>query len=243
MTSSTRLDDRPAVRFSSETDWAPYDFCVDGEPTGFGVEVARELGRIAGFEPVFVTDDWSALLDKLERREIDVVHSVGTTPTRSAYAVLSREYHVGGVAFLTRRGHPPIRDAHDLADRVLATVGGWDTVGFLRARYPEIDLLCVPSSEAAVRAVAEGRADAAADHADALRYHRDRVDPGLVINGRFDTYNAQHGASWRMLVRSDRPELLGTINAAIAAVPESTWHALRTAWFGQSTRDSGGDHP
>ena len=58
------ISDNPVIRVHNETDWPPYNFNVDGEPSGFSIDYIRMIAEQAGLNIEFVTGpSWNEFLD------------------------------------------------------------------------------------------------------------------------------------------------------------------------------------
>lgn len=78
----------------------------DGSYTGYGVEYLNEISKYTGFQYKYVFGEWTALLDMLEHKEIDLICSAQRTPERAGIFDFS-DYPIGYTQGLlyTREGN------------------------------------------------------------------------------------------------------------------------------------------
>ncbi|WP_244072368.1 transporter substrate-binding domain-containing protein [Nitrosomonas sp. PY1] len=76
---------------------------------GFEIELAKQLAKDLGVQPVFVTLEWSQLIDALEAKQIDIIISgMAITPERALRANFSNAYASAGfdvAASLSKTAH------------------------------------------------------------------------------------------------------------------------------------------
>jgi len=73
------LNAHPVILVSNETDYAPFDYVENGQPTGFSIDYLRLLAYRMGIRLEFVQDTWGNLLEKCKRREIDLLLTMNHT--------------------------------------------------------------------------------------------------------------------------------------------------------------------
>lgn len=158
-------------------DRPPYAFTTErGGITGEGPEVARAVLESLGVESVTAhMVDVDGLLPALNRDRFDMV-CVGmfVTPKRCARAAFSIPDYVARQAFLVPEGNPKkVTRYEDVAARDLTLAvpkGGVERGYALRSGVPETNLQVLPTLDALLRAVVEGRAYCAAHSDIAVNY-------------------------------------------------------------------------
>ena len=104
------LTAHPIIRVSSEPDYAPFDYQINGQPTGYSIDYIRLVARHLNIRLEFIKDTWGNLLEKAKKREIDLLHSIFKTPAeRESYLNFTKPYKQTLDAIVTPRdttGHP-----------------------------------------------------------------------------------------------------------------------------------------
>ena len=135
----------------------PYESILpDGEITGIHPEMLVALAHTFGIRlrPV-VLPDFSSLLQAARRREVDIVMTLGVTAARMEYLA----YTLGATplpgALFTRPGA-----AVELGGARVAIERDFQANDWVRRQHPQATIVTTETTIEALRAVAEGRADA-----------------------------------------------------------------------------------
>ncbi len=146
----------------SLTDWPPFEFINDaGEQEGISIEVTKLVASRVGLTPVFVSDKWSVLSEKLKSGELDLAPSVAKNKERETYWLFTEPYIFLQDAVFTRQYfEKEVKDLNDLEGMTIAVEKGYYQHSHLSEHYPKIKLHVVPSTLEALQAVNRGEADA-----------------------------------------------------------------------------------
>jgi PAS domain S-box-containing protein len=207
----------PVWRVSADPAWRPYSFRgPDGHMAGLDVEFSQLLAGRTGARIEWVdVPSWSEAVRRFRAGEIDLLMGTAQTPERAAEMLFTRPYAASPVAVITRLDAPFLVTLRELAGQTVAAPAGHVTTDYLRRLSLDVRLEVLPDLDQAVRAVAEGRADAtvaglipSATAIGSLGLENLKV-AGLV-DARFDLCVA---------VRRDWPEARDLLDQAIAADP------------------------
>jgi len=85
----------PVIRVHNEMDWPPYNFNVDGEPSGFSIDYMRLLAEQAGLEVEFISGPtWNEFLDMMRAGDLDVMLNIVDTPARREFLLYTDPYAI-----------------------------------------------------------------------------------------------------------------------------------------------------
>nr|WP_246423012.1 transporter substrate-binding domain-containing protein [Roseospira visakhapatnamensis] len=226
------IDERPVIRVGFMPNYAPFSFLRDGQPHGFAVDLARELGDRTGLviDPVF--DVWPRLLDGLRAGDLDVVANMSFTEARADFTLFSRPYHQVPNAVFVRAGLGRFDGPDDLAGR---------RIGIPRDVFYQDALIDLVGTEAVtmftrvedmMRAVSAGEVDmviASLPQGSALIR---RLGLGNVeIGGEF-LMDGIEAEDLRFGITPTLPFLRGILDRAMASIPSARWMELETRWLG-----------
>ncbi|MWV12011.1 response regulator [Pseudomonas sp. R-28-1W-6] len=222
--------EHPRIRVGIErAGWAPFDVLdKQGRHTGLSGDYLELLGQRLGlrFEPVLL-DDWDAALKALRAGRVDLLPSVAKTPERSAYLAFSEPYLTSSSLIFTR-AEVAVQRIDDLAGRRVAIERGYVLQQALRQRVADVRLLEVADSEAALRAVSSGRADAyVGDMIVASYLIRELNLTNLELRGETGLSTSE----LRFAVRPDWPQLVGLLDQALAQVSQAEREAIKERWL------------
>jgi two-component system sensor histidine kinase EvgS len=149
-------------------------------------------------------------------------------PSLQDIVLFSEPYFVGSTIILATEAEPIIFDARKLNSKVVAIKGGGAYERLLRDRFPEIRLLPLESPEAALQAVADGRAAAAVgvDTAMLPLLHRKYLDT-LHISGAIGDLPA----TVSMGVRKELPELASIVEKSLESLTARQTDNMVEKWL------------
>ncbi|SDB84760.1 ATP-binding protein [Paraburkholderia lycopersici] len=209
--------------------WAPLEVFDGATLTGFSADYLRLLAG-AGVElQPRVFPDMPALLAAACAGDIDVVMSLARTPSRERCFAFTVPYLTGTTAFVTRAGYEPLATQPSrLAHATFAVERGYALESALRARFPSARIDTFPSTDAALRAVAQGAADVYAGFAPVTRYQ-------MTLAGFRDLRVAfeERGRmrELRYAVPVSKPELRDRLDLLLAGVRPAAAAAVRARWL------------
>jgi two-component system sensor histidine kinase EvgS len=202
----------------------PYETLDDnGEVGGIHPEMLHYLARAFGLRvrPVLVPG-WSAALEAMQRREADLIMSIGYTVERARYLEFTLGVTPLPGALFSRTGGAAAAAASaaaatgpDLGRARFALERNFLANDYVRRQFPAASILTVETTGDALRAVAQGRADhylgsllAAIDWLE-----REPV-PGIEIT-RLHDYGGGH---YHFAVRKDWAPLAEVLNKGISTL-------------------------
>lgn len=230
-----RIQEQGILRVGMEANWVPFEY-VDGvgELSGFDVELALALGERLGLTVQFYpTLSFDGFYDALTAGQVDaVISAVVVDMGRTADFAYTAPYFDAGQVLVVDFDRAGITQMGDLDGRVLAVELGSNGDAVARRwtrRLSDLSLLHTDSADAALDAVADGRADAAlTDRATALMALKARGDGSLRISGPPVT-----GEQYAVVMLKGSDQLLGAINTALADLREDgTLAELERKWLG-----------
>ena len=150
------------LRRGADPGWPPFEYrdgrgAYAGMCQDYSELVAARLGVtievVAGL-------DWETILERMRRRELDVISCLVKTPERSAYLAFSKPYTTIPAVIYTRDDSPYVGSLRDLAGRRVMTIRGYAITEFLRQEYPGLELVI---ADLMMTGLALGAAAASAD--------------------------------------------------------------------------------
>jgi len=226
------LKEHPVIRVGTEPDYPPFDFHVEGQPTGFSIGYVEMLAEKLGISVEYVTGEWSELLQKAKDRNLDVLHSIFNQPKeRRTYLDFTKPYKTIPNAIFVRSDTDDIRTMEDLASRVVAVVDETSTTAFISAKYPAVIKVRNSNYEDALRAVAFGRAEAFVGELPVASFviRQNALSNLKIVAEVNDTSVA--GQDFRIGVRKDWGELVPILEKAMDSVTAEEVAHLENLWL------------
>ncbi len=230
----TWLTAHPVLRVALDGSRAPIDVrSEDGTYHGLSVDCLKRMEGLLGVTFTFVdTPTWSDAIRRARAREIDVLAGVTETAQYAEDFIFTQPYaSFPEVILANTRNLGYFRTLDDLSGEEqqglpVAVVRDYPEAEFLRRERPQIPLLLVPTTAAALEALVSGRAKALIGCLPTSVYWLQASgELGVRVVGQTPfVYRASLAA------RSDWPELASILDKGLAAIPADERERLRARW-------------
>lgn len=204
----------PVVRYTTERGWPPVVEIRDGQPVGLLAAYMQHFSASTGVRFEYVpSSNWTEAMALLESGKIDMIPGVTRFHLRafSEPPLLSRTFLSGSMIIIGRADEGVAFSMSDLAGKRVAMQMREMAIVPTEYLY-KIKIVPTTSVEETLKAVAEGRADYLVGmEAIHPAFVRSRYIGKLGMAGTVDVPPLEA----RIVVRKDKPELLGIMNWAI----------------------------
>jgi diguanylate cyclase (GGDEF)-like protein len=161
----------PVIVVGAEYDWPPYDFVENGEYTGAGKDYLLALERYTGLTFDIRTGfSWEELLAGMKAKQFDMQPLAFWEKQRTSYMNFTEPYLVIRQYFFVHNDAQGFEVITDLYGKTVAIPKGYAQVNILKEKHPEIHILEVTDSLAAIDAVVTRRADALVENTAMISY-------------------------------------------------------------------------
>lgn len=233
-TEANRVSQLPEVQVATDSTWPPMEYINrDRVLVGFDIDLLREIGRRAGFRPVFETVAWDGIFAGLAARQYDMIaSSVTLLEERRRVMRFSRPYF-RAAQYLVVPDHPETRGVSDLESLTGGTVGAQiaTTGSRLIAETPGVALRSYDDLGLAVEDLANGRLEGIVADVAIVQFYvlaNDRYGSLLRVATR--PYAVE---DYAFAVRLDREGLQRAVNRGLEEVAaDGTLRQIHEYWFG-----------
>ncbi|WP_047960258.1 transporter substrate-binding domain-containing protein [Desulfovibrio sp. TomC] len=230
------LGRKKALAYCVDPDWAPIErIDENGRHVGISADFLTLMSERLGVPMVLVpTSSWSQSLAAVRSRRCDFLATAGETKERRGYLRFSSPYLRFPMVVATRAKTPFIDDPAGLAGKTLGVVNGYASLDILRAKYPDMHLMEVPSVSEGLRLVADGKLYGYIDTVPAISQAiaKDHFSD-LKIAGRLEAQLDLSIAS-----RDDEPELASLFQKAVNAISKEESDAIIKKWVAVTFEES-----
>lgn len=150
------------IRFLTETDYPPFNYTgPDGLPTGFNVELAREICNEIKVQCTIQMRRFDTLVDALNKREGDaIIASLAQSPQMHKLVDFSNPYYRTPARFVALRTSPlKAISAHTLEGKKVAVVAGTAHEAYLKNLFTEVEVKPYKTAAEARAALKKGEVD------------------------------------------------------------------------------------
>lgn len=96
----------------------------NGNPTGFDIDLIRNVAEIRGYKIVFLPMHWEETMDQLQQGKVDVVLGMQYTSARDAVFDFSESYFTMSEVLIVPKTDKSISNLHDLKEKVVSLQKG-----------------------------------------------------------------------------------------------------------------------
>jgi PAS domain S-box-containing protein len=230
------LKENPVWKVANETDWPPFDFAVNGNPTGYSIDLIKLVAKNVGAELEFINGfSWAQLMEKFKAGEIDVFPVVLQTEERLKFISFTKSYGSNPSVLVTHTDNSDIKSIANLKGRTVAVIKGSATDGIIEKRHPEIERMFVENISEGLQAVSAGQADALIGNFGVLAYvMEENFIPNIKIIGDAGLKKPEEVKLF-MGVAKSREVFRNIIQKGLDDISADQKKVIRERWLGAST--------
>jgi signal transduction histidine kinase/DNA-binding response OmpR family regulator/ABC-type nitrate/sulfonate/bicarbonate transport system substrate-binding protein len=233
------LNAHQMIDIGCELHWAPINFVDNnGQCSGVTTDYLHLLEQKLGITFQRNTHaSWSTLLKRLENKQSDLLANAVKTPPRTEYLNFTDPYFISPYAIaVNRQTSSSVSSLNDLTGKTVAVVDNFYITEKLKKEFPEIHLLPVDSTLAALRAIAEEKAYAYVGNRTVMSYLLAQQQLPQVTITALDPIDPLFH---RFAVRKDWPQLVPILNKAIDSISPQEHRKILNHWIGTKSMQSG----
>lgn len=226
------LADKQKITMCVDPDWMPYEAIDDRDQhIGMAADFIKELELILEIPiELYPTLSWAESMTAVEMRRCDILSLANETADRKLFLNFTRPYITSAVVIVAREEVVFVDGLSALRGKTLGLVKGYSYETWVRANYPDIDVVYVNSAEDALKKVSNGQVDAMIDPVFVVYQLIQELGlSNLKIVGQTELKNRLSIA-----VRSDEPLLLDAFQSGLDAISLERkneilqrWHTVR----------------
>ena len=226
------IEENPIIRTTNEMDWAPIDFVRDGKPVGFAVDYMNLIAQKTGLEIEYVNGySWTELLDMLQRRELDVAHSITYAQHYEEFLTFMDPYIGTPRVFYGRVGSERINSLDDLNGKRIGVDKAWAEAIFLAEEYPNLDFTYYTTNKEGLLAVSTGEIDLFTMKMPIGNYIIARnLLPNVEILGTDNLSTSTEANFVSIASRNDQPILNSILQKGAEAVTSEEFYEISNKW-------------
>jgi ABC-type amino acid transport substrate-binding protein len=223
------LDNHKVIKVYNETDWAPYNFNLNGKPQGYSVDFIKLLASKLGLKIEFIdTISWNDALQDLQNAQIDVVTNIAKTkPRMERFNYTDNWYLKIQNGFISLKNTTPYNSFEELNGKTVAVVKGYASHELIKEKYPNIKLYLTDNNTELIKAVAYGKADAANGTLGVLQY---LMSENFIANLQYSE-SQEPQRSLYLAIGKHNPILLSLLNKAQNSLSAYEISELKEKWL------------
>ena len=151
------LRTKKEIAMCVDPDWMPLEKIEKGQHVGMSADYFSLIEKKIGIPVVLVeTKNWTESIEYAKARKCDIFSLAMATPERLTYMDFTHPYLSIPLVLATKNDEIFIADLSSVKDEVLGVVKGYAFGELLRNKYPEMQIVDVPSVDEGLRLVNQG---------------------------------------------------------------------------------------
>lgn len=227
------LDEHPVIRLAPDPDFPPIEFIdAEGRYQGIAADYAALVERKLGIKLTIVRlDSWEQVLEKAQRREIDMFGAASKSPQRAKYMTFTRPHIQLPGVIIVREDIIGQLGLNDLQHHRVAVVSGYIWQDLLLNDFPDLHLRKVPDLKTGLKETSFATVDAlVANLATASWYIQREGITNLRVAGETGYFGR-----YAFATRKDWPILNGILEKALAAITPEEHQQIQQRWVSIDT--------
>ncbi len=211
-----------------DPDWMPLEKIENGQHVGMSADCFNLIEKKIGIPIVLIpTQNWSESIAYAKARKCDILSLAMATPERLIYMHFTDPYLSIPLVLATRNDQRFIADLTSVKDEILGVVKGYAFGELLRSKYPEMQIVDVPSVSDGLKLVSQS---GLYGFIGTLTTVSSKIQKGfsdeLKIVGKFDD-------RWELGVatRNDQPLLRQVFNKVITTIDKVDHQQILNRWI------------
>ncbi|GBC60288.1 hypothetical protein DENIS_1239 [Desulfonema ishimotonii] len=211
----------------------------DGAFKGMASDYVLTISKMAGLKIKVVSDlPWAEVLEKIRRKEIDVLTCAAKTPGREEYLIYTKPHLSFPLIIVSRKDAPFISGFQDLHRKRIALTRKVSTYEWLQQEKTDFTPIFVQSPLEALEKVSLGHADATIQNLAAATW---LIEKNGIANLKIAAPTSYGDYDLSIAVRRDWPELSGIFEKGLSALSPEQHNEIRQKWI--AVRYEHGIHP
>ena len=216
------------IRLGPDANFPPFEFFTEGgEYSGITADYMRLIEKRLdiSFE-IIRKDNWDAVVEGYENREIDLIGAMTKTHQREHHMMFTEPYVEVPSVIVARTSEKRTLNLYDLKGEEVLVGDGYASHQYLTEFYPYLRIRPVPNMEAGLQEVTSGKADFLVLHHATYSY----VANQLGISNLHIVGNTNHLVRLAIATRRDWPILNRILEKALATVSPEQRKAIYNSW-------------
>ncbi len=164
------LDQKPYITVSNLNNFQPFNFTQNGEAKGYSVDFVKHIGNMINKDIKFVNQSMGDLFKDFKNSKLDLVPHFAVMENRKDYAIYTNFDHITFMIGFAIRKDSDIDSMSKLKGKKIAIVESYFIEDHLKNNFPDIDIVTVPSTKEAMKALVNNEVSAVIDNMPTLNY-------------------------------------------------------------------------
>jgi ABC-type amino acid transport substrate-binding protein len=166
------------VRLAHDDPFPPFSVAKDGKSEGLVIDILQASLARVNTNVVFVPAHMDKIQDLMKTGEVDGLAFLGINPERQKLYDFSAPLVITGGALFVKSPSPSPSGLKEFEGRIVVSPLKGPLAGFIKKEFPKVNVMTVEDYPAALKAVLDGKADAAALNPQVGTHLANQLFPG-----------------------------------------------------------------
>ena len=221
------LKEKKELKFCVDPNWMPLEKIENGKHIGIASEFIQLISqRIETPIHLIETKNWTESLEKVKKRECDILPLAEKTPSREEYLDFTTPYVHTSLVIATKMGIPFVDNLNSIKMKPLGVVKNYSIEELLKNKYPNINLVEVESIQEGLDYVQQEKIFVFLDNSIVINYEIQKNSiKDLAITGQFED-------SFYLSIASNNDEAIlnEILEKALLSIDSNTRAELMNKW-------------
>ena len=221
------LKEKKELKFCVDPNWMPLEKIENGKHIGIASEFIQLISqRIETPIHLIETENWTESLEKVKKRECDILPLAEKTPSREEYLDFTTPYVHTSLVIATKMGIPFVDNLNSIKMKPLGVVKNYSIEELLKNKYPNINLVEVESIQEGLDYVQQEKIFGFLDNSIVINYEIQKNSiKDLAITGQFED-------SFYLSIASNNDEAIlnEILEKALLSIDSNTRAELMNKW-------------
>lgn len=224
---TTYLENKKNLKMCVDPKWMPLEGIEEGKHVGIAADFMYNISQKIKIPIQLIqTEEWTQSLNKIEKRECDILALAEETPLRKKYLNFTTPYIKTPLVIATKIGLPFMDNLNTIQNKRLGIVKNYSTEELLKTKYPNINLITVDSIQEGLKQVQEEKIFGFLDNSIVINHEIQKNHlKDIVISGQFPNTLFLSIAS-----RNDEPLLHEILEKALLSIDKETKNSILNRW-------------
>ncbi|NPA55708.1 MAG: transporter substrate-binding domain-containing protein [Epsilonproteobacteria bacterium] len=225
------IKNHPTITAHNESDWAPYNYNLNGKPTGYSIDYMKLLASTIGINVKFITGHtWGEYLNMAKENKLDVILNIVKNKEREKYLLYSQKPYLQLKDAIFTLDGKFYSSMNDLKNKKLAIIKGFFEIPIVKKYYPNIKIVQVNGSKEGFEKLKAGQIDAFINDVQVGNY---LISKYRLNNIKVAFYPSLKSFTSKLYIATNKKNkiLKSILDKAMANIPDDYIMQLQNKWF------------
>ncbi len=229
------LNEHPVIRVQNDDDYPPFNYLVDGKPSGYSVDLINLIASMLGIKVELITGkSWIEYKEMLKRKELDVLLNIIDLESKHDFIGFTSPYAgISTYAVSRTNEFSSVVTINSLTEKRIAITQGYAINKSLKKALPNSIFIPVKDTFEALQLISANQADVYFEAGAVLDYYMTRNSmSNLQLLPAYSELNVIH-QDFSIVTHKENKTLLNVLQKTMDAIPDIEQIRLKRKWFNE----------